>query len=136
MRGIAGITLILCLAAPLFAQTVDGPVQRPEKIPANVLTKEEVLHFQRQIGACWLVTESDVSVTLGFALKLNGRPITKSLTLLDHTAANSEAVTQAFALAKRAVMRCGRDGYKLPVEKYEYWRNIEITFDPERTILK
>lgn len=47
--------------------------------------------------------------------------------------AEIQAVADAFCAAKRAVLRCGRDGYTLPVEKYDQWRDIELRFDPERT---
>ena len=34
------------------------------------------------------------------------------------------------------LLRCGREIYTLPVEKYGKWRDIELTFTPERTSLK
>ena len=36
----------------------------------------------------------------------------------------------AFEAARRAVIRCGASGYHLPAEKYDQWREIEMTFDP------
>ena len=33
--------------------------------------------------------------------------------------------------ARRAVLRCQRGGYDLPPEKYDQWREIELTFNPE-----
>ena len=34
--------------------------------------------------------------------------------------------------ARRAILRCQKGGYNLPVEKYEHWREIEMTFNPEK----
>lgn len=50
--------------------------------------------------------------------------------------AEKQAVAYAFCTAKRAVLRCGRYGYTLPVEKYDQWRDIKLRFDPERTSSK
>ena len=38
--------------------------------------------------------------------------------------------------ARRAIIRCGARGFELPPEKYEQWRDIEMTFDPERMRIK
>ena len=39
---------------------------------------------------------------------------------------------QAFEAARRAIIRCGSSGFDLPAEKYGHWRDIEMTFNPER----
>ena len=36
----------------------------------------------------------------------------------------------AFEAARRAILRCGASGYDLPADKYDQWREVEITFDP------
>ncbi|MEM9438259.1 MAG: energy transducer TonB, partial [Pseudomonadota bacterium] len=33
--------------------------------------------------------------------------------------------------ARRAIIRCGATGFDLPREKYDQWRQIEMTFNPE-----
>ncbi|MEK6216507.1 MAG: energy transducer TonB, partial [Boseongicola sp.] len=49
------------------------------------------------------------------------------------SAAGGDAATQraAFDAARRAILRCQKGGFPLPVEKYEHWRDIEMTFNPE-----
>lgn len=141
MRVIASISLILCLTAPLFAQVVDGSVTRgvskaEQHSSGPTLTMKESEQFRREVQACWLVNGKVPSVTLGISLDSKGRPVASSVQEVRHAAGSKDAVSQAFAAAKRAVLRCGRDGFSLPVEKYEQWRDIELTFDPERTILK
>ena len=39
----------------------------------------------------------------------------------------SGAVTTS---ARTAMLRCGASGYDLPADKYDQWREVEITFDP------
>ena len=42
----------------------------------------------------------------------------------------------AFRKARTAVISCGRRGFDLPDEKYEHWRDIEMTFNPEKMRLR
>jgi len=128
VRGVASITLALCLSAPLFAQAVDKP--------ENAMTTQEIARFQQEVAACWRPSEQGPVLTLAFSLDRNSQPITSSVRVVKHEAADKEAVELAFNSAKQAVLRCGRDGYTLPVEKYDQWRDIELTFDPERTTLR
>lgn len=46
------------------------------------------------------------------------------------------SATQAFEAARRAILRCGATGYDLPAEKYGQWRDIEMTFNPEKMRIK
>lgn len=48
----------------------------------------------------------------------------------------AESAQQDVSVGIRAVLRCGRGVSAVWVEKYEQWRNIELTFAPERTILR
>jgi len=43
-----------------------------------------------------------------------------------------DEANQAFGAARRAILRCGARGFQLPSDKYAQWRNIEMTFNPER----
>ena len=42
----------------------------------------------------------------------------------------SEAVSQAFNAARRAILRCQGAGYDLPVDAYGTWYQVQITFNP------
>lgn len=130
MRGLICIPLLLCLAAPVSAQ---GKETTASSVP---LTSQEIKRFKREVQACWLVKDGWPRITVGFSLDRNGRPVASSFRAVRHESAPKEAVAVAFAAAKRAVLRCGRDGFTLPVEKYAQWRDIELVFDPERTILR
>lgn len=109
MREAVSITTALCLAGPVWVQ-------------ASASMRAEIQAVRTQIEACWLVCGDLPELTLGFSLRVT-----------THGCATKQAVAGPFAAAKRAVLRCGRDGYSLPVEKYDQWRDIELRFDPERT---
>jgi hypothetical protein len=45
-------------------------------------------------------------------------------------------VKTAFENARRAILRCGAQGYNLPPEKYEQWKLVTINFDPNDVRLR
>ena len=40
------------------------------------------------------------------------------------------AATQVFEAARRAIIRCSKDGLPLPTDKYDSWKDLELVFDP------
>lgn len=114
--------LALVLAEPASAQ--------------SGLSAAEAARFRSDVASCWMVTQKAAKVVLLFSLDRNGRPDADSIKLVKNGVGTAQAVEHSFKAAKRAVLRCGQAGYTLPVEKYEQWRDIELTFGPERTILR
>ena len=114
--------LALVLAGPALAQ--------------SALSAAQAAQFRSDVAACWLVTDGGAEVTLRFSLDRQGKPDAGSVKLVSKGAGTAQAVEHSFKAAKRAVLRCGQAGYTLPVEKYDQWRDIELTFDPERTSLR
>lgn len=103
------------------------------------LTSSEMASFQQQIAPCWHVTPVRANapvVTVGFELDRDGTPVKDSLRLIGAGKDTRSTVLEAYRVAKRAIIRCGAKGYKLPLEKFDQWKNIEVTFNPERTLLK
>ncbi|HBS51001.1 MAG TPA: cell envelope biogenesis protein TolA, partial [Rhodobacteraceae bacterium] len=91
------------------------------------------------VQECWVVdvgsAAAQVTVTLAMRMTPQGKVEGDSLRLIASEGGDSRAAEVAFQAARRAVLRCqsqGRDGYDLPPEKYEHWRDIEMTFNPER----
>lgn len=86
------------------------------------------------VGQCWIVDpgarSAGVVVTVGVTMNEDGT-VAGDPRLV--SASGGDAATQraAFELARRAILRCGRNGFPLPVEKYSQWRDIEMTFNPE-----
>ena len=88
------------------------------------------------VSSCWnlgaLSTEAMATViTVAFDMARDGKPDAGSIRLLSHTGGSDAAANQAFQAARRAIIRCGVNGYDLPDEKYDHWRQIEITFNPD-----
>ncbi len=112
-----------------------GPVM------AEGLTDEEIQSFRLQIAQCWNVGSledeaTNAVITVGFELDDGARPVAGSLELVDKNDASEASVKSVYDSARRAILRCGARGFKLPLEKREAWRNIEVTFNPERMRLR
>ncbi|MGR3801913.1 energy transducer TonB [Marinibacterium profundimaris] len=88
------------------------------------------------VSQCWSVGSLSsaalaTTVVVGVAMTPDGRPVTNSIRLVSFSGGDQTAAQQAFDAARRAIIRCGQQGYPLPAEKYEQWRDIEMTFNPE-----
>ena len=90
---------------------------------------------------CWnvgsLSTEAlRTTVVVGVAMNRDGTPDTGSIRMLSSTGGSGSAARQAYEAARRAIIRCGASGYDLPIEKYDRWHDIEMTFNPEKMRIK
>ncbi len=108
----------------------------PDTPKGPPLTGGEREALRIAVGACWNLgaLSSDAMATVvvvGFGMGRDGKPDAGSIQLLSHRGGSSAAAQQAFQAARRAILRCGVNGYGLPEEKYDHWRRIEITFNPE-----
>ncbi len=86
---------------------------------------------------CWNVgslssAAMQTTVVVSVFLTRGGKPETGSVRLLSSSGGPEAAAQQAFETARRAIIRCGARGFDLPAEKYSHWREIEMTFNPER----
>lgn len=93
------------------------------------------------VSSCWNVgpqsTEAlNTTVVVGVSLSQEGKPDVGSIRMLSSTGGSGTAAKQAFEAARRAIIRCGAKGFQLPPEKYGQWRDIEMTFNPERMRIK
>ena len=122
---------LLCAALTLTCAT--------SALAQTGLSKDERTSFQAQVARCWNVGNAPSPlpvVTVAFELDSSGKPIVNSLKLIGAGKDTSDAVKSAYNNAKRAILRCGAGGYKLPLVKYDLWRNMELTFNPERMSLR
>lgn len=87
--------------------------------------------FRKSIESCWNIDfANETSVTLRIHLDRNGKvnsPL--SLYLIDSTGGSKRDVEDAFNSARRAVLRCQKGGFDLPMNDYKRWKTIEIMFD-------
>lgn len=102
------------------------------------LSASEADRLRLAIQQCWnigtLSTEAQqVTVTVGFSMTPGAMPEQGTIYMVDNTGGSEGAVSQAFEAARRAIIRCASsaNGYGLPPESYDAWRDIEITFNPE-----
>lgn len=98
------------------------------------LTRGEKDGLRVAVQQCWVVDvgsrAADVTVVVGFSLDQNGK-VQSDVRLLSYEGGDESAAQTAFAAARRAVLRCQKNGYDLPADKYDHWRDVEITFNPE-----
>ena len=100
------------------------------------LTSGEKDALRVAVQQCWnvgsLSTDAlNTTVIVAVSMQQDGKPNTGSIRMIDATGGSGAAASQAFEAARRAIIRCGANGFPLPVEKYDQWRDIEITFNPE-----
>ncbi len=111
----------------------DGSVENQTVTSGIALTNSEVKNLQDAIKICWNVDDAsvlaDVKLKISMSLKRDGTVYRNSIRLLEASGSNADNQKKAFQTAKRAIIICGVDGYKLPVDKYSAWREVEVVFD-------
>ncbi|SEK22808.1 Cell division and transport-associated protein TolA [Roseovarius azorensis] len=124
-----------------LAAALGGGQQTTERPAGPPLTSGEKDALRVAVQQCWNVGSlssealaTTVVVTVGMAE--DGKPKTGSIRMLSSSGGSDAAARQAFEAARRAIIRCGANGFNLPVEKYDQWRDIEMTFNPERMRIK
>ena len=123
------------LADAVSDNAEDGPV-----IPSGPpMSGAEEDAFRRSIAQCWNVDVgaewTRVTVTIGFSLTREGR-VDGEIRLVNAQGGDQTQSNAAFQAARRAVLRCGASGYDLPSDKYDRWREVEVTFDPSTMRLR
>ena len=97
----------------------------------TTLTQSEMDALRNQIQACWnppagVIDAGDLRVSVQFSLdqagRVEGQPVVTQ----------SSGNRQADESARRAVLRCGVNGYQLPADKYDAWQVVIVNFDPSQ----
>jgi len=101
------------------------------------LTQGEKESLRVAVSKCWNVGSLSsaalaTTVIVSVSMTEDGAPVTSSIRLIGSSGGTDASAQQAFAAARRAIIRCGASGYDLPADKYGQWREIEMTFNPER----
>ena len=117
-------------AAPTRAAPAGPPLSAGEKESLRVA-----------VSSCWNVgslSSAALATTVVVAVSLtpDGKPQIDTIRMVSSSGGDGGAAKQAFEAARRAIIRCGAKGYNLPTEKYDHWREIEMTFNPERMRIK
>lgn len=97
------------------------------------LTKEEKQGLRDDVQACWIVDEgnpvSNVKLTVAMSMTQDGKVEGSNVRMIGGEGGSDKIVQAAFQYVRRAILRCQKTGYDLPKEKYDHWREIEITFE-------
>lgn len=128
--------------ADAVAEAIAGGGDVIAPVPSGPpLTSGEKDALRISVSNCWnvgsLSTDAlGTTVVVGVSLSQDGKPQVGSIRMLSSTGGSGTAAKQAFEAARRAIIRCGAKGFQLPPEKYGQWRDIEMTFNPERMRIK
>ncbi|RYH01154.1 hypothetical protein EU805_15360 [Salipiger sp. IMCC34102] len=119
-------------AALAAAAAVEAP--QPDAAPGPPMSASEQEGFRVAVNACWNVDPGSqaarVTMTVSFQLDRSGR-VQGDVRQVGAMGGDAGATEIAYQAARRAILRCqGQGGYDLPEEKYDQWREVEITFDP------
>jgi len=128
--------LTAMLDQPVDEPALPAPAQEPTlgspTAPTGVaMTANELDALRARLAQCWSppigwIDPSEVRVVLLLALNadgsVNGEPRVME-------APQGQFARQAPESALRAVRRCAP--YNLPAEKYDAWREVKVTFDPQ-----
>ncbi|AKS45273.1 hypothetical protein SAMN05444287_0365 [Octadecabacter temperatus] len=86
--------------------------------------------FQAQIAQCYSPggnTSRPVAfAAVSFQMAPNTRPFAQTIQLSAPSGRAGEA--QALEAARRAITRCGQNGYDLPLDQFSQWQFVEIRF--------
>lgn len=113
-------------AAMAAASSPDVPAGPP-------MTGSEKEGFRVAVNACWNVDPGSqaarVTMVVAFSLDQSGKVI-GDVRKVSASGGDAGAEDIAFQAARRAILRCQSGGYQLPADKYDQWKDVEITFDP------
>lgn len=119
-----------------LAAALGEPATDPIATSSQPLTSGESDALRLAVQDCWVVDvgsqAANVTVVVGMDMERSGRVIASTIRLVSATGGSGEAAQTAFQAARRAILRCQKDGYPLPVEKFDQWQEIEMTFNPSR----
>jgi len=127
MRMGHAMTLAALLPVPMAMAQVSAPaVAESETWPARL---------RPAISRCWNVAGLSPearagSVTLSVRFDEAARPLPDSFRRVGYERMSEPAAQEAYEAARRAVIRCGTQGYDLPPEKHALWKELHLTFDP------
>lgn len=120
--------------------TEPAPPPRASGPSGPPMTGGERDAFRVAVQQCWVVDvgsqAANVTVTVAVSMNPDGTVAGGDVRRLSASGGDDAAQRTAFEAARRAILRCQKGGYPLPVDKYDQWRDIEMTFNPEGMRLK
>ena len=92
--------------------------------PPPALTQAARADFRIGVAQCWnigsLSKEAQrTTVVVGFEMSREGRPVDGTLRLVSYDGGSQAAAQQAYEAARRAILRCGTNGYAPTAERLQ-----------------
>jgi hypothetical protein len=124
-----------------LAEALGQATETPAAPSGPPLSAGEKDALRVAVQQCWNVGSLsslalETTVVVAVSLTQDGKPVVSSIRQIGSEGGTSASVKQAFETARRAIIRCGARGFNLPSDKYEQWKDIEMTFNPERMRIK
>ena len=96
------------------------------------LSTADINAFIHAVRPCWAAAADAPAVRIHMTFNAKGRPVAPTIRLAGAEGAEAApaAVEKAFNAGKRAILRCAKNGYPLPPEKFDLWHEVEIVFNP------
>ncbi|MEP1765359.1 MAG: energy transducer TonB [Sulfitobacter sp.] len=117
------------LEAALSSATTEIPTGPP-------MSSGEKDALRLAVQSCWNVDPgarwARTTVTVLMEMTQDGKVVPSSLRMIASEGGDASTANAAYGAARRAILLCQKDGYPLPAEKYGQWKEIEMTFNPER----
>ncbi len=120
----------------LLDKTPDAP-KAPEASPEVAeLTISEIDSFRAQMRRCWSFPSgardgSDLIVEISLSLSSTGA-VSRGPVITNRQRLSDPYFRAAAESVLRAILRC--QPFKMPVDKYEHWRDLELRFDPRHML--
>ncbi len=129
------------IAEALAEAQQDTAAAQPTAPAGPPMTGGEKDAFLVDVRRCWNVgalstAALQTKVVVRFEMAQTGKPNVGSIRMTGFEGGSEASAKQAYEAARRAIIRCGATGYKLPIEKYEQWKIINITFNPSNRSLR
>jgi hypothetical protein len=116
--------VMACFFAVVLASCATSDLERNAVAQGDEGPVADLL--RRQLYACWTPpVGANITVTVHFSLHRDGSLASAPTAVKTSAGAQFQAVA---ASALRAVRQC--TPLQLPADKYDYWQEIEATFDP------
>lgn len=120
-----------------LAEVLGRAPEAPAGPTGPPMTSGEKDALRISVSRCWNVgslssAALETTVVVAVSMSEDAKPVASTIRMLSSSGGSAESAKQAFETARRAIIRCGASGFDLPAEKYSHWRDIEMTFNPER----
>lgn len=138
LDAVAGLLLLLQAQGAFEKDAVQTSEIQPSELPISgpPMTSDERDALRVAVQQCWNVGSLSsealrTTVVVAFSMTEDGRPLHQTLRMLSYAGGSTDAARQTFETVRRAIIRCGANGFDLPRSKYLQWQAVEMMFSPE-----